>query len=366
VPDPFADGGDPDARIYRTGDLGRIDSDGNLQFLGRTDGQVKIRGLRVELCEIESAMLDAPDVLSAACTVRENASIPQLVGYVVPREGGTLDRERLGSHLRKQLPPWMVPALIETVSDLPRLSSGKLDRTSLPEPRPHAEPRQGRPERPRTRTERRLLEVWSTLFRPLPVSLDDDFFLDLGGHSLLAAKMVSKLRNDPQFASLTVVDVYNHPTIARVAAFERPLWSLFLWRLEFVNALFEFFATPLALEVLQGTPLLPWYLRLLGARIGRRVYIDTTGFLEFDLVEIGDRSVLNQCCILQTHLFEDRILKASRLRIGADCEIGTQSVVLYDTEMKDGARLGALSLVMKGESLPAGTQWVGSPISAPI
>ena len=137
-----------------------------------------------------------------------------------------------------------------------------------------------------------------------------------------------------------------------------------MWRLEFVNALFEFFATPLALEVLQGTPLLPWYLRLLGARIGRRVYIGSTGFLEFDLVEIGDRSVLNRGCILQTHLFEDRIMKASRLRIGADCEIGTQSIVLYDAEMQDGARLAALPLLMKGEILPAGTKWMGNPLAA--
>jgi non-ribosomal peptide synthetase-like protein len=165
-------------------------------------------------------------------------------------------------------------------------------------------------------------------------------------------------------AAVAAVALVKWIVIGRYRPFERPLWSAFLWRLEFVNALFEFFATPIALEVLQGTPLLPWYLRLLGARIGRRVYVCSTGFLEFDLVEIGDRSVLNKECILQTHLFEDRVLKASKLRIGADCEIGTQSVVLYDAEMQDGARLGALSLLMKGELLPAGTKWVGSPLAA--
>jgi non-ribosomal peptide synthetase-like protein len=165
-------------------------------------------------------------------------------------------------------------------------------------------------------------------------------------------------------AALAVVALVKWIVMGRYQPFARPLWSAFLWRLEFVNALFEFFATPLALEVLQGTPLLPWYLRLLGARIGRRVYIHSTGFLEFDLVEIGDRSILNQGCILQTHLFEDRILKASRLRIGADCEIGAQSVVLYDAEMQDGARLGPLSLLMKGECLPAGTEWMGNPLAA--
>jgi non-ribosomal peptide synthetase-like protein len=150
----------------------------------------------------------------------------------------------------------------------------------------------------------------------------------------------------------------------RCLPFERPFWSVFLWRLELVNALFEFLAAPIGLEVLRGTPLLPWYLRLLGCRIGRAVYIDTTGFIEFDLVDVGDRAILNKDCILQTHLFEDRVMKGSRLRIGSDCEIGAHSIVLYDTEMKDGARLAALSLLMKGEVLPAGPVWVGSPLDS--
>lgn len=151
--------------------------------------------------------------------------------------------------------------------------------------------------------------------------------------------------------------------MGRYRPFEQPFWSALVWRLELVNALFEFLATPIGLEALRGTPLLPWYLRLLGARVGRRVYIDSTGFLEFDLISIGDRSILNHDCILQTHLFEDRVLKASGLRVGADCEIGAQSVVLYGAEMQDQARLGPLSLVMKGEVLPAGKVWVGSPLS---
>ena len=149
--------------------------------------------------------------------------------------------------------------------------------------------------------------------------------------------------------------------MGRFRPFERPLWSTYVWRLEAVNALYEFLATPLALEALRGTPFLPWYLRLLGARIGRRVYMDTTGLIEFDLVEVGDRAAINADVVLQTHLFEDRVLKASRLRIGADCSVGADSVVLYDTEMGEGSRLDALSLLMKGEALPAGTSWAGVP-----
>ena len=107
--------------------------------------------------------------------------------------------------------------------------------------------------------------------------------------------------------------------------------------------------------------MLSWYLRLLGAKIGRDVHIQTTGFLEFDLVDIGDNVILNEDCVMQTHLFEDRVLKASRFRIGSNCNVGAMSVILYDSEMEDGAKIDALSLLMKGETLPASTKWAGIP-----
>jgi non-ribosomal peptide synthetase-like protein len=151
--------------------------------------------------------------------------------------------------------------------------------------------------------------------------------------------------------------------MGRYKPFVKPLWSNFVWRLEFVNALYEFLAAPLLLDALQGTPFLPMYLRLLGAKIGKACYIDTTGFLEWDLVEIGNRTIIADAAIMQTHLFEDRILKASRLRIGSDCTVGTASVVLYDSIMEDGSKLDSLSLLMKGETLPAGTEWEGIPAS---
>lgn len=121
--------------------------------------------------------------------------------------------------------------------------------------------------------------------------------------------------------------------------------------------------SPLFLEALQGTPWLPRYYRLLGAKIGRRVYAETTGLIEFDLVEVGDEAELNDDCVLQSHLFEDRILKASHVVVGPGCSVGAGSVVLYDTEMETGTRLDALSLLMKGETLPAGTAWAGVPAS---
>jgi len=149
--------------------------------------------------------------------------------------------------------------------------------------------------------------------------------------------------------------------LGRLRPFEHPLWSPFVWRLELVTALYEFMLTPILLEALHGTPMLPWYFRLLGARIGRRTYFHTTGLIEFDLVEVGDRAAIGDEAVLQTHLFEDRVLKGSSLRIGAGCCVGAGSVVLYDAEMAEGSTLGPLSLLMKGETLPAGTAWAGLP-----
>ena len=113
--------------------------------------------------------------------------------------------------------------------------------------------------------------------------------------------------------------------------------------------------------LLTGTPFLPWYLRLLGARIGRRVYIDTTDFSEFDLALVGDEAALNADCTVQTHLFEDRVMKMSHVDIVRKCSVGAGSLVLYDTRMEPESRLGPLSLLMKGEVLPGGTSWAGIP-----
>src|SRR6266487_5275066 len=217
IQDPYS----PDeieSRLYRTGDLGRFDAEGNLEFMGRGDSQVKLRGFRIELAEIESVMMEEASVLSAACAVREDTpGLKQLVGYVVPRDWTSIDPDRLRLRLRDRLPAYMVPALIETVTALPRLPSGKLDRASLPKPT-LLSPQRSDLKLPRNETESRILEAWNTLFHPQPVSVEDDFFLDLGGHSLLAARMVSELRKDPLYSHVSVADVYENPTISTLAA----------------------------------------------------------------------------------------------------------------------------------------------------
>src|SRR5439155_18673702 len=217
VPDPFVKCAG--VRIYRSGDLGRMDSDGNIRFVGRGDSQVKLRGFRIELAEIESVMLEAPNVRAAACGVHEDhAGVQQLIAYVVSREGDAIQSEDLRKLLRDRLPSFMVPAIVETVDALPRLPNGRLDRASLPAPKARDAAPRGMDARPRTEMERRIAQVWETLFHPQPVSVDDHFFLDLGGHSLLVARLVSELRKHRQFAKLSVTDVYDYPTIASLAA----------------------------------------------------------------------------------------------------------------------------------------------------
>ncbi len=138
-----------------------------------------------------------------------------------------------------------------------------------------------------------------------------------------------------------------------------PLWSRFVRRSEFVTGLYEAAAVPSLLGMLSGTPLLPPALRLFGVRIGRRTCISTTYMTEYDLVDIGDDAIVGRDVSLQTHLFEDRVMKMSTLRIGRGASVGDRSIVLYDAVVGDGVALEALTLVMKGEHLPAGTRWRG-------
>ncbi|MFH8516909.1 Pls/PosA family non-ribosomal peptide synthetase [Streptomyces gelaticus] len=140
-----------------------------------------------------------------------------------------------------------------------------------------------------------------------------------------------------------------------------PLWSLFVRRTEFVTGLFEAAVVPVGAALLMGTPFLPPVLRRFGARIGRRTWIGTTNLTEFDLVEVGDDAEIGMHVSLQSHLFEDRVMKMSTVTVGAGAGIGPRTVVLYDTAVGADVRLGALSLVMKGERLTAGTDWQGLP-----
>jgi non-ribosomal peptide synthetase-like protein len=140
-----------------------------------------------------------------------------------------------------------------------------------------------------------------------------------------------------------------------------PMWTPFVWLSEGVTNMYEGIAVPNFMRYLRGTPWLPLAFNLLGCKIGRGVYLDTTDITEFDCVTIGDYSELNAFSCPQTHLFEDRVMKIDHVEIGSKVYMGPRSAVLYSARVGDNARLGALTLVMKGEHIPAGSSWSGCP-----
>ncbi|MEJ7137965.1 Pls/PosA family non-ribosomal peptide synthetase [Amphibiibacter pelophylacis] len=161
--------------------------------------------------------------------------------------------------------------------------------------------------------------------------------------------------------SMLVVLVLKWLLMGRYRPGSHPMWTPFVWLSEAVTNVYETMAVPAFLNYLRGTPMLPWVMRLFGAHIGRGVYLDTTDMTEFDCVRIGDQAELNALSGPQTHLFEDRIMKIGTVDIGRGVTVRARTTVLYDARVEDGVHLGPLTLVMKGETLPAHTRWRGSP-----
>jgi len=207
VADPFRDG-----RMYRTGDLVRWTAGGVLEFLGRADDQVKVRGFRIEPGEIAAVLAQSPLVAQAAVIVRGD----QLVAYLVPADGQPMDAgvaAELRAHAAGELPDYMIPSAFVTVEALPLTPNGKLDRAALPDPGQSRVP-QGRPAR--NREEEVLCRLYAELLGREPIGIDDNFFA-LGGHSLLATRLVSRVRTELG-AELTVRAVFQAPTVADLSA----------------------------------------------------------------------------------------------------------------------------------------------------
>jgi len=162
-------------------------------------------------------------------------------------------------------------------------------------------------------------------------------------------------------ASFVLVLAMKWVLVGRYRPGAHPMWSPFVWMSEAVTCVYESLAVPNFLDFLRGTPILPWALRLLGTQVGRRVFLDTTDVTEFDCVAIGDEAELNHSCGPQTHLFEDRVMKIGKISIGARTSVGAAATILYDSAVGDDAHLGPLTLVTKGESIPASSCWTGSP-----
>ena len=210
--DPFA--AEPGARMYRTGDLGRWLADGNIEFLGRNDFQVKVRGFRIELGEIEARLHEHPGVGEAVVIAREDAAgEKRLVAYYTAgSRGESAGAEQLRAHLSAVLPEHMVPAAYVRLHELPRTPNGKLDRHSLPAPEispgPGYEPPQGR-------IESELAQIWAELLQLERVGRHDDFFA-LGGHSLLGMRLVVRLRQSLGLDA-KIADLFEHPVLFDLA-----------------------------------------------------------------------------------------------------------------------------------------------------
>ena len=213
VPDPF--GSEPGERLYRTGDLVRWLANGELEFLGRIDHQVKVRGFRIELGEVESVLAIHPEVREAVVVVRQDRSADKrLIAYVTTTEAAPAAAV-LRAFLRERLPDYMVPSRFVHLDDLPRTPGGKVDRKALPAPDAETGgPAEGHVE-PRTPVEELVVGIWADLLHVKQVGIDDDFF-ELGGHSLLATQVVSRLR-DTFAVELPLRRLFEAPTVGRLA-----------------------------------------------------------------------------------------------------------------------------------------------------
>ena len=211
VPHPFSR--EAGWRLYRSGDLGRYLPDGNIEFLGRKDHQVKVRGYRVELGEIEAVLHQHPAVARAVAIFDGDAQ--QLIAYVVRKSEPPPTQSELRTYLREKLPDYAVPSVLVFAEDLPLTASGKIDRSALPLPGSIAAKIDAAYVAPGDETERTIAAIWRDCLKVERVSVHDNFF-DLGGHSLVVLQIQSKLR-EVLHRDIPIVAMFEHPTISSLA-----------------------------------------------------------------------------------------------------------------------------------------------------
>jgi amino acid adenylation domain-containing protein len=213
VPDPFSE--EAGERMYRTGDLVKYNGAGKLEYLGRSDQQVKLRGYRIELSEVETVLKGHAQVREAVAVVREgeDGAAARLIAYVVA-EGAAPNGVELGNYLRERLPEYMVPLQYVVLPELPLTANGKIDRKALPEPE-QAERQREDATGPRSRAEEVLCEIWAEVLRLEQVGVDENFF-QLGADSILSIQVVS--RAAARGLRFTTRQVFQHQTIAALAA----------------------------------------------------------------------------------------------------------------------------------------------------
>ena len=447
------------ARLYRTGDLAALNDNGEVEFFGRIDDQIKIRGYRVELSEITSVLLEQNNVASATVAAHDRAGVPTLAAYVVARDRTkAFDRSALLAGLRAKLPAYMVPAYLDALDELPMLTTGKVERKRLPAPIQPLVDEASAVEPPKNALEAKIVGAWAKVFGVAAVGAEQDFFLDLGGHSLLAAQMVAVLRDVD--LHVAVRDVYAFPTPRRLADHlavtsalqadappavvksERPSlrreaglrvaaaqallfligWYVFttpsfvvlpiaddllrgrlsLTHTVLLLVVFTLVLTPVLMAVgigakwaiigrykpgayplwgsyyirwwlvtgLQqlsgaglflGTPLMPVYYRLMGAKVGRNCALDTGLVSAWDMVSIGDDTSIGADTQFHAARVQDGYLIIGRVEIGSRCFIGAHSALGLNVRMADDSRLDDQSALPDGASIEAGEQRRGSP-----
>lgn len=444
-------------RYYRTGDLAKYDVESNLLFMGRADAQVKVRGFRVELAEIEGLLINADNIQAAA--VKLDEATQQLAAYVVLKEGASdIDRVAIAKNFRQLLPYYMIPSTLDIIDALPMTTSQKIDRKKLPEPKiPLGFSSDKKIIAPTTPIEKRIVSVISKNIHRDDVSMDDNFFNDLGGHSLLAAIVASELREDNMFENLSVVDIYKFPILrdlaveiakkqpkkdepkeerkvykpsnwkyysccfwqglilipiillfgiewlgpffvysyfylidgslwdsllislasyflilpvltiisiackwlilGKVKAGEYPLWGSYYLRWWTVDKIMSI----CPIVYFAGTNIINYFLRFMGAKVGKNTYINTSVFNAFDLLNIGDNVSVSTECNLRGWTIEDGYLKIGSITLEDNVFIGTHAYLSYNTAMKRNSSLDDLSLLPTGEVIPENEFWSGSP-----
>jgi amino acid adenylation domain-containing protein len=212
VPDPFGVGG----RLYRTGDVGRWRRDGEVEYVGRVDQQVKVRGHRIELGEVEAALESHTAVRECAVqAMQEESGGQRLTAYVAQHEERAVSVSELRRWLGERLPEYMVPSLMVLLAELPKLPNGKVDRRNLPAPDAVRPSLAAEYVPPQTEVQRTITNIWTQVLGIEQVGINDNFF-DLGGHSLKMIEVLNKLKS-ALAVNVTLVDLFQYPTIALLA-----------------------------------------------------------------------------------------------------------------------------------------------------
>jgi len=209
IPNPFTAG-----RLYKTGDLVRYLADGRLEYLGRSDHQIKLRGFRIELGEVEAVLRKHPQITENIVLVREDEpGDRRLIAYLVTNE--EIPIGDLRAYLRTKLPDYMIPSAFVRLDAMPLTANGKVDRKALPKPDDPSSRTRSNYVAPRAELERSLVKIWQQLLRVETVGVEDNFF-DLGGHSLLLVRMVQEIQNTLG-VEVALMEMFEHPTVSSLA-----------------------------------------------------------------------------------------------------------------------------------------------------